>query len=139
MFKLEMRINRERAGPQESISHPGSHLPPALAPFFAELGVFLPPPEQEIEADAELEERLTHLQISRVKPAPLPASWERCVLSEGSANAHNEARTTMALTSDNGLMERSLLRPHVPMSLQLWEVSIGTAWVCRGEGLLSYH
>ena len=87
MFNLEMRINRERAGPQGSISHPGSLLPPPLAPSFTKHGVW-PPPQQEVEANAELKERLMHLQISRVKPPSLPASWEGCSLSEGLANAH---------------------------------------------------
>lgn len=88
MFNLETRIDRKRAGPQGSISHPGSLLLPPLAPSFTKRGVSWPPPKQEAEADAELEDRLMHFQISRVKLTPLPAIWERCSLSEGLANAH---------------------------------------------------
>lgn len=78
-----------------------------------------------------------HLQISRVKPPPLPASWERCSLSEGLAMSIN-TMITLPLDSDSGLMERSLLRPHVPVSPQPWEFSVWTAWMCSSEGLL-YH
>lgn len=45
---------------------------------------------------------------------------------------------TLPLDSDSGLMERSLLRPHVPVSPQPWEFSVWTAWMCSSEGLL-YH
>lgn len=83
MFNLVMRINWERAGPQGSVFHPGSLLPPPLAPSFSKRGVLWPPPEQEVEASAELEQRLMHLQVSRVKPPPLLASWERCSLHRG--------------------------------------------------------
>jgi len=52
MFNLEMRIDRERAGPQGSISHSGSVLSTPLGPSFTKRGVFWPPPKQEAEADA---------------------------------------------------------------------------------------